>query len=97
MKFIRYILNPADNPSYQQAVQDGDDELVAQLSTVRQAICLQYSEKNLEYVKQVAIDGQYDIVEFTPPSTHISVQDDTDALLVDHEYRLTLLELGITE
>lgn len=30
------------------------------------------------------------IVEFT-------AQDDTDAMLVDHEYRLTLLELGLTE
>lgn len=26
-----------------------------------------------------------------------SAQDDTDAMLIDHEYRLTLLELGITE
>ena len=26
-----------------------------------------------------------------------SPQDDTDAMLVDHEYRLTMLELGITE
>ena len=25
-----------------------------------------------------------------------SPQDDTDAMLIDHEYRLTLLELGIT-
>lgn len=24
-------------------------------------------------------------------------QDDTDAMLIDHEYRLTLLELGLTE
>lgn len=26
-----------------------------------------------------------------------TAQDDTDAMLVDHEYRLTLLELGVTE
>lgn len=26
-----------------------------------------------------------------------SVEDDMDAMLVDHEYRLTLLELGVTE
>ena len=26
-----------------------------------------------------------------------TAQDDTDAMLVDHEYRLTLLELGLTE
>ena len=25
------------------------------------------------------------------------VQEDTDAMLIDHEYRLTLLELGVTE
>lgn len=30
----------------------------------------------------------------TPKPT---AQDDTDALLVDHEYRLALLELGLTE
>ena len=26
-----------------------------------------------------------------------SAQDDTDAMLIDHEYRLTILELGLTE
>ena len=26
-----------------------------------------------------------------------TAQDDNDAMLVDHEYRLTLLELGVTE
>lgn len=29
--------------------------------------------------------------------TYIDPQEDTDAMLVDHEYRLTLLELGLTE
>jgi hypothetical protein len=31
-------------------------------------------------------------VEETP-----SPQDDTDAMLIDHEYRLTMLELGLSE
>lgn len=31
------------------------------------------------------------------PAPEPTAQDDTDAMLVDHEYRLTLLELGITE
>jgi len=31
------------------------------------------------------------------PEVTPSVEDDTDAMLVDHEYRLTLLELGVTE
>lgn len=26
-----------------------------------------------------------------------TAQEDTDAMLIDHEYRLTLLELGVTE
>ena len=29
------------------------------------------------------------------PSPEPTAQDDTDALMVDHEYRLTLLELGL--
>jgi hypothetical protein len=35
--------------------------------------------------------------EANKPIETYSAQDDTDAMLVDHEYRLTLLELGITE
>lgn len=32
-----------------------------------------------------------------PVETEPTPQDDTDAMLVDHEYRITLLELGLTE
>lgn len=32
-----------------------------------------------------------------PPGQERTAQDDTDAMLVDHELRLTLLELGLTE
>ena len=28
---------------------------------------------------------------------HTTAQDDTDAMLVDHEYRITMLELDLTE
>lgn len=44
------------------------------------------------------------VVEGTPPApvpesvaSQPTAQDDTDAMLVDHEYRMTLLELGVTE
>lgn len=35
--------------------------------------------------------------EPAPVEDEPSPQDDTDAMLIDHEYRLTLLELGLTE
>lgn len=35
--------------------------------------------------------------EPAPVADEPSPQDDTDAMLIDHEYRLTLLELGLTE
>lgn len=47
-------------------------------------------------------DGRQEIEErdYEPqplPVETPSAQDDTDAMLIDHEYRLTLLELGVTE
>lgn len=33
----------------------------------------------------------------TPADPEPGAQDDTDAMLIDHEYRLTLLELGVAE
>ena len=48
------------------------------------------------------IDGKFIPCEF-PQSECVDIvveptaQDDVDAMLVDHEYRLTLLELGVNE
>ena len=35
--------------------------------------------------------------EIPAPNPSPTAQEDVDAMLVDHEYRLTLLELGLTE
>lgn len=46
------------------------------------------------------INGEYihkPLPEPEQPKVEPTAQDDTDAMLIDHEYRLTLLELGITE
>lgn len=52
------------------------------------------------------LNGVLTVVEWIPGIGHEpeqeadeepSAQDDTDAMLVDHEYRITLLELGLTE
>lgn len=36
-----------------------------------------------------------ELPEIIEPEFEPSAQDDMDAMLVDHEYRLTLLELGV--
>lgn len=54
-------------------------------------------------VEAKEIDGVLTVTKWTPikpkpmpiENTTPSEQDDTDAMLVDHEYRLTLLELGV--
>mgnify|MGYP003307176918 CR=1 FL=1 len=57
-----------------------------------------WNEANEEIAKKEAYNGEYTIeddgVEEVMEPT---AQDDTDAMLIDHEYRLTLLELGISE
>ena len=50
------------------------------------------------------INGVMTVTKWTPgvipeptPEPEPPAQDDIDAMLVDHEYRLTLLELGVNE
>jgi hypothetical protein len=40
----------------------------------------------------------YELVPEPEPVEHVpTIEEDTTAMLVDHEYRLTLLELGLTD
>ena len=52
------------------------------------------------------IDGVVTVTKWTPgtipepeplPTPGPTAQDDTDSMLVDHEYRIAMLELGLTE
>ena len=52
------------------------------------------------------VNGVMTVTNWTPgtipepepePIPEPTAQDDTDAMMVDHEYRLTLMELGVTE
>lgn len=52
----------------------------------------------------LTFDSAGNVVGLTPTDRPVfeevvkrTAQDDTDSILVDHEYRLTLLELGVTE
>lgn len=53
---------------------------------------------NIPFVEAVEVFEEPEYVY--PPNWNRGMptaQDDTDAMMVDHEYRLTLLELGLTE
>lgn len=55
-------------------------------------------DANYPIAEEEAIPGTIEVMgEFDEEVIEPSAQDDTDAMLIDHEYRLTLLELGITE
>lgn len=61
--------------------------------------CRGYCELTIEDNVLTNVTPRTDLI---PQKTTIAeslptAQDDTDALMVDHEYRLTLLELGVNE
>lgn len=60
-------------------------------------VSMGWNEANEEIAKREAYNGEYTIEDDGQPDPEAepSAQDDTDAMLIDHEYRLTLLELGI--
>ena len=60
-------------------------------------VTLDYSEANLALAAQEAEGGVYTLEETADTAAVPTAQDDTDAMLVDHEYRLTMLELGLGE
>ena len=61
------------------------------------AVQLPYSDANIALAKKEAKNGEYTIEEVSDVETEPTAAEDTAAMLVDHEYRLTMLELGLTE
>ena len=73
-------------------IQSGEELLLSKIPCKTQAdYDANYPIAESEAVGEIIVEGEFD--EVIEPTA----QDDTDAMLVDHEYRLTLLELGITE
>ena len=55
-------------------------------------------QANLLIAQKEARGGEYTVEDDGAEETvEATAQADTDAMLIDHEYRLTLLELGVTE
>lgn len=62
------------------------------------AVEMGWNEANEEIAKAEAYNGEYTIEDDgVEEVSEPTAQDDTDAMLIDHEYRLTLLELGVSE
>ena len=53
-------------------------------------------QSNYAIAQQVA-QGEITVEDIPEPETEPSQEEDTAAMLVDHEFRLTLLELGLSE
>lgn len=84
MKIIKYGI-------FQSKREDGTD-----ITSPKEIFCYTQEHFDISYpiAEEEAIDGTIEISgEFDEVSTEPTAQDDTDAMLIDHEYRLTLLEL----
>ena len=54
-------------------------------------------ESNFASAQRNSCNGEITVEDIPDLETEPSQEEDTAAMLVDHEYRLTLLELGLTE
>lgn len=88
-KFLSAEINHGteENPNIEQILLDASIECDTQ-----EQFDANYPIAEKEAVGGIIVEGEFDEVIVEP-----TAQDDTDAMLIDHEYRLTLLELGITE
>lgn len=56
---------------------------------------LPYGDMTVEEIEGVMTVTSWTPIEIPEPTPEPSAQDDIDAMLVDHELRLTMLELGV--
>ena len=87
MKIIKYNLCTKVNRGTEEDPQ---------IEEILHPVTMPWNEANEEIAKAEAHNGVYSIVDdgIEPIPTE---SDDINAMLIDQEYRLTLLELGVTE
>lgn len=54
-----------------------------------------YDESLLDAISQDAYNGEYEITPDDGLPEAVRAEDDIDNMLVDHEMRLTMIELGV--
>lgn len=70
------------------------DDMVQDILETRGFCDIVLNDDNTEVVSFTA--REIPVIE-APTNTEPTPQDDTDAMMIDHEYRITLLELGVNE
>lgn len=86
---MKYALNLADDGRILSVTYE---EFAAKGMSIVEEI----PEGNIVNYKYINGEFIYDpLPEPKQPEREPTAQDDTDAMLVDHEYRLTMLELGL--
>lgn len=90
MKILTYQLACVSN------IADPVSESIEPRSIVTTVRIENPTDAEIDHARDYAYEGNFSIeddgAEYIPTE-----QEDTAAMLVDHEYRLTLLELGLTE
>ena len=91
MKLIKYQrITRADHGTEEAPL------LVETLHTCELSCPDRYFQANYAIAQREAY-GEITVEDIPDAETEPSQEEDTAAMLVDHEYRLTLLELGLTE
>ena len=87
---MKYALNLAeDNRILSATYEEYATENTPLVDELPEGDIYEYLYVNGEYIHDPLPEPEIELLP-TP-------QEDTDAMLIDHEYRLTMLELGITE
>ncbi len=82
--------------SYKIVVSEPDTEVVV-LQDMRRVCSESRLEAQYAIAQQEAYNGEVTVEDVPDPELTPTQEEDTAAMLVDHEFRLTLLELGLTE
>lgn len=85
----RYFARYTSEPLNVQSLCSTDSDNVSEIENLLNA--------GFEEISEDKYNSFYQGFSIKEPTSEPSEADDTAAMLVDHEYRLTLLELGLSE
>lgn len=92
MKSIQYITMTEVNYGTKE------DPVIQQVFNACEIQCADsFFEANYAIAQKEAYNGEITVVELPDTQTEPTQEEDTASMLVDHEFRLTLLELGLNE